>query len=183
MQNRVAHPQRRVRIERPNREVLGHPLHEPEGQALCCRISTDPAGVARGGDVELKGVHQLVADDVIGVGERAAERQDHAPSKRFGDAARALADLTADRIGLLEVRVRRIEDERLASAQLVLQYPPQPRAPAFRHARGDGGGVPLLLVEVHVEVLGPQHLELERAVLDLVAAEVLLGGGGDGIER
>ena len=62
-----------------------------------------------------------MADDVIGVGERAAERQDDAAPQRFGDAAGALAELALDRVGLLEVGMRRVEDERLPAAQLMAE--------------------------------------------------------------
>ena len=106
-----------------------------------------------------------------------AERQDDPPANRLGDAAGAFADGAANGVGLLEVRVCRIEDQRLAPAQLVIERAPKARAPALRHARGDCGGLTLFLVEVDVEVVGAQHLEREGAVLDLVAAEVLLRGG------
>ena len=94
-------------------------------------------GVGPRGDVELERVHQLVADHVIGVGERTAHRQDDAAPDRFGDAAGAFADLARDGVGLLEVGMRRVEHERLAAAQLVAEHLLQARVPALGHARGD----------------------------------------------
>ena len=47
------------------------------------------------GDVVLKGVHQLVAEDVIRFREAAGEREDHAALEHLGDAAGAFADVTA----------------------------------------------------------------------------------------
>ena len=88
-------------------------------------------------DVELERVHELVADHVIGVGERTAQRQDDAAPQRLGDAAGAFAELALDDVGLLEVGMRRVEHERLASAQLVAEQPLEPRVPALGHARGD----------------------------------------------
>ena len=58
-------------------------------------------------DVELKRVHELVAEHVIGVGERARHRQHDAALERFGDAARAFADQPLDGVRLPEVRGRR----------------------------------------------------------------------------
>src|SRR5436309_2187559 len=74
-----------------------------------------------GGHVELKRVNELVADHVISVGERTAERQHDAAPQRLGDATGALAELAVDRVGLLEVRMRRVENERLPAAKLVCQ--------------------------------------------------------------
>ena len=81
-----------------------------------------PARRRARGDVELERVHELVADHVIGVGERTAERQDDAAPERFGDAARAFAELARDGVGLLEVRMRCVEHERLTPAQLVAEH-------------------------------------------------------------
>jgi hypothetical protein len=50
-------------------------------------------------------MHQLMPDHVIGIRQRAAERQDDAPAQRFGDAAGAFAELALDRGGLLEIRM------------------------------------------------------------------------------
>ena len=78
-----------------------------------------------------------MADDVIGVGERTAERQHDAAAQRLGDAAGALAELALNRVGLLEVRMRRVEHQRLPPAQLVAEDAAEARAPAFGHPRGD----------------------------------------------
>ena len=117
---RVAQPHRRVRVDRTNREVLGHPLDEPERQPVGAGFPWRAVGPR--GDVELERVHQLVADHVVGVGERSAHRQHDPPADRFGDAARALADLSLDGVGLFEVRMRRVEHQRLAAAQLVSEH-------------------------------------------------------------
>ena len=70
------------------------------------RAGRAPAGApGTVGHVELEGVHQLVAEHVIGLGEGAGQRQHDAALQRFGDAAGALAELAADDVGLLEVRM------------------------------------------------------------------------------
>ena len=166
-----------MRIERTEGEVLRHALDEPERQPLCAREPAASASLTRRRDVELERVDQFMSDHMIGVGERPAEWQDDAAANRFGDAAGAFSDVAADRVGLLEVRVRGVENQRLTPAQIVVEHAVQACAPAFRQACGDGGRLALLRIEVDVEVVRVQDFECERAVLDLVAAEVLLRTG------
>ena len=124
------------------------------------------------GHVVLKRVDELVAEHVIGFGKAAGERQDDAAAIAFGHAAGPFADLAED-VGLLEVRMGGVEDQRLPAAQLVLQHLRQPRVPALGHPRRDPHRRFFFRVVVDVEVLGGEHLEIEALVLDLVAAEVL----------
>ena len=131
----VAQPHRGVRIDWPQREVLGHALDEPQRDLRGAVLARRRVGVRR--HVELEGVDELVAEDVIGVGERSAERQHDAAAQRLGDAAGALAELALNRVGLLEVGMRRVEHQRLASAQFVPEDPAEANAPAFGHARGE----------------------------------------------
>src|SRR5205085_6442586 len=93
----------------------------------------------------------------------------------LGHAAGALAELALDGVGLLEVRVRRIEDERLTAGQFVAQEATEPGAPSLRHTGGDVDPFTLLGVVKNIEVLRLQHLEVELLVLDFVAPEVLRG--------
>jgi hypothetical protein len=123
--------------------------------------------------VVLKGVNELMTEHVIGFGEAAGEGQDDAAFGALGDATGALADLAGQHIGLLEMRVRRIQDQRLAAAQLVLQQLGDSRVPPLRHARGEGHRSFFLRVVIDVEVLGGEHLEVKLFVLDLVAPEIL----------
>ena len=124
-------------------------------------------------DVVLECMDELVAENMVGFGERAGERQHDAALQSFGDAARALADHAADDVGLLEIGVRRIENERLARLHLVLEDARQARIPALGHAADARGVLALFFIEIDVEVIGLQHFELEVLVLDLVASEVL----------
>ena len=124
------------------------------------------------GHVVLERVDELVAEHVIGLGEAAGKRQDHAAAIALRHAAGAFADLAED-VGLLKVRMRRVEDERLPAAQLVLQQPGQPRVPPLGHSRGKPHRGFFFRVVVDVEVLGREHLEVEALVLDLVPAEIL----------
>jgi len=66
-------------------------------------------------------VDQLVAEHVIGRLERACQRQNDAPFQCLGHAPGPFTDLAAKRIRLAEVWTAGVEDQRLASAQLVIQ--------------------------------------------------------------
>ena len=91
----------------------------------------------------------------------------------FGHAARAFAELAFDDVGLFEVRMAGVEDERLPADERVPEDLAQPRIPALGHARHLLRGIGLFRVVIHVEVFGGENLEFEFVVLDLVASEVL----------
>ena len=121
----------------------------------------------------LERMDELVAEHMIGVAERRGHRQDHPPLRAFGDTAGALADRALEDVGLLELRMAGVENDRLAAGQRVPEDARQPRVPALGHAAGHRGGLGLFRVVVDVEVLRFQDLEVEAIVLDLVSAEVL----------
>ena len=89
-------------------------------------------------DVVLERVHELVADHVVGVGQRPAEREDDAPLQRLGDAARALAQLARDRRWSARSRggdAYRTSGWRPCSS--CSKQRAQPRVPSLRQARRD----------------------------------------------
>jgi hypothetical protein len=87
------------------------------------------------------------------------------------DPARALADVQG--VGLLEIRARGIENDRLPLLELMAQDAGEPGIGALRHAGGVHGRHALTLVEVDIEVLGLDDLEVKLGVLDLVLPEIL----------
>ena len=169
----VADPHGRGCVHRPERQVLGHAFHEPQRRVHVGQRGEARPRVAAAEHVVLEGVHHLVLQHVFEVGIRAGERQHHAVLEELGDAARALADLAGDGVGLDEVGLRGVQDERFAIAPLVIQDARQPGVGPLGHARGVHRGGALPAVEVHVEVLGADDLEREPAVHDLVLAEIL----------
>ena len=174
----VAQPHGRVRIHGAEREVLRHPLDEPQRQARGARDAEPP--LALPGDVELEGVHQLVANHVVRLRERPGERQHDAALEDLRHPARALTQLSRNRVRLLEIRVAGVQDQGLAPVQLVLEELGEAGVPALRQAPRLLGRRPLGRIVVHVEVVGLEDFEGEVPVLDLVASEVLGGGGRGG---
>ena len=156
-----------MRVDGTKREVLGHALREPQRPAVPDHV-------------ELEGVHDLVAEYVVGLAEVADKRHDDAPAERFREPADSLADFRVHDVGLLEVPRRCIQDQRLLAAQVVGQHCAQPGVPALGHTAGQASRVGGVGVVLDREVLGAQHLELKRPVPDLVAAELLSGGRARG---
>ena len=130
-----------------------------------------------GGDVVLKGMDELVADDVIGVLERRPEGQDDAALARFGDAARALAHHLAEDGRLLELGMAGVHDERLLAPQVVVEQAGVAFVPPLGHLAGDLDGLFLFGIVIDVEMLGLEHPVIEFLPLDLVPAEILAEGG------
>ena len=101
-----------------DRQVLRHALDEPQRQREGAhRARAD----VRVGDVVLERVDELVAEHVVTGLDRPRERQHDAALVGLGHAAGAFAELAFDGVGLPEVRPARVEDERLAAAQLVIE--------------------------------------------------------------
>lgn len=127
-------------------------------------------------------VDELVPEHMLGLSKSARERHHDAPPQRFGDTTGAFSDHRLDDVGLLEVRVARVEDERLRSAKIVIEELGQASVPALGHARRSLDSRTLLRIVMDAKVRGLEHLELEGVVLHLVAAEVL-GVGGDATDE
>ena len=104
MLHRVAQFHRGIGIDAAERHVLGHPFDEPQRQTRQRGI-VHRVAVGFAADVELKGMDQLVADHVIGIGDRSGERQHDAAANWFGDAASAFAQFFGDDVGLFEIDV------------------------------------------------------------------------------
>ena len=168
----VPQPHRRFRIDRAARQVFRHAFHEPERRVHAHQCLHAGAGAAAAVHVVLELVHHLVLEDVLELGVGAGERQHGAMLEELRDAAQPLARRVDD-VRLLEVGLRRVENDRLPALELVMQDPGQPGVGTLRHARGVEGADALVGIIVDVEVLGLNRLEVEVAVLHLVLAEVL----------
>ena len=169
-QQGIPQPHARKGVFAADREVFGHPLHHPQRQL---GHAAQPASAPRLGDVVLEGVHQLVAEHVVGVVIGARQRHDDAILQRLGHTAGALADEAREGVGLLEIGMVGVQDDRLGPLELVLEGASQPLVPALGHAGGVLDGDCSLVVVVDVEVGGLHDPEIEGVVLHLVPPEVL----------
>src|SRR5688572_27704799 len=140
-----------MRVDGAERQIFRHTLDEPERQ----RVGSGFAGsITRpGADIELECVHELVANHMVGVGQRTTEWQDDATPKRFREPTRPFADFSGGGVGLLEIRMRRVEHERLPAAQAMSKQPLEPSQPALGETRRQLGAFELAWIEVDVKVL------------------------------
>src|SRR5215204_1609430 len=116
---------------------------------------------------------QLVANDVIQIGEGSPCGEDDTAAQGLCHTAGPLPYAATNGIGLLELGRARIQDQRLPAVQFMIQNAREPGIPALGHAAGVGCGSFLGGIKMDVEVLGLEHTEIEAFVLDLVLAEVL----------
>ena len=184
-ERRIPKPHGRVGIHRSDGEILGHPFGEPQRRVrIDDALHAADAAAARP-DIELELVHHLVHEDVLVLFVRADQREDVPVTEEVGEAAGAFVDFLSRRVRLLELGVRSVRDDRLALLELVGERPGKPRVGALRHPRDVQGRFPGRRVVVHIEVLGLDDPEVEAAVLDPVAPEVLGidRGGEDGEQQ
>ena len=104
LERRVPQPHRGIGVERAEREVLRHPLHEPQRWVDADHRLHAAAGVPTAVHIVLKLVDHLVLEHVLQLGVRPRERQDHAVLEELRDAAQTLT-LGVHDVRLLEVRL------------------------------------------------------------------------------
>ena len=175
----VTQPHGRFGIDRAARQIFRHPFHEPERGVDAHQRLHAGAGAAAAVHVVLELVHHLLLEDVLELGVRPGEGQHCAMLEELRDAAQAFTR-GVDHVGLLEIGLRRVENDRLPALELMMQNARQPGVGALGHARGIQGADTLVGIVVDVEVLGLNRLETEVAVLNLVLTEVLSGQGRGG---
>ena len=111
---RITHPHGCVSVARPQRQVFRHALDEPTGQRK--RVLLDAAG-----NVYLKRVRDLMTKDVIRLAETGSEWQRDPRLHVFSEPANALTDEPASQVGLREMRMGGVENERLSLREGVVQ--------------------------------------------------------------
>ena len=153
------------------RDVLGQPLDEPQRDRVGVGLPDDGLDQAAVHDVEHEDVRQLVVENVAQVLVGAREGHHHSVLEELGESADALADVRVGDVGLLEVVVRCVDDDRYDRCQLVPQDHLELVVRQLDDARDGVGQVLGAVVEIDVEVLGPGHVPGEGAVLDLVSPE------------
>ena len=124
-------------------------------------------------DVELKRVHDLVAEHAIGLRHRRRERHGDAAARCVGDAADRIRQQARHDVGLRELGLAAVEHQRLPRVELVIEQRREARVPALGELRRDARRALFARVVIDVEVFGGENAEIEVDVLDLVAAEIL----------
>ncbi len=147
------------------RQPLGPPEREIEAAV------TGGLEIRLAQQVELEDVHHLVPERVPKLGEVPAEREGDPPLEEVGGAEQPFRWGERQDVGLLEVRVRRVDHERHPLGHVVPELDGQ-RVVA-RLGMGQGRGRELgfrgIVVEIHVRAAKDAPVQL--AILDLVLAE------------
>ena len=102
-----------------------------------------------------------MSEHVVGLGRAYPDRHHNSPPQPFGHTAGAFAEHALDDVGLLEMRVAGIKDERLTAGELMVEQLREARIPPLGHPRSVSRRRLFLRVVVNIEVLGLQDLEIE----------------------
>ena len=159
--------------------VFGHALHQPSGR-LDNRAG-DAANGAFVNDVVLENVGQLVDEDVAELVEIAGKGDDHAEAQRLGKAGHAGRQKVGKDVGLLELVVRLIDDDRRPVRKLVVQDLADVIVALFEVLDCLHGQILKFGLKVKLDVLAFEYLPLEVPVADLVFPEPLLQLRGEDV--
>ncbi len=156
-------------------EVGRHAFREPLRRVRSQR----PQEVAAEENLELEDVGQFVRDELGELDVGQVHRKHHPVSSGQGEGPDAFRDEVGQRVGLLELRVRRVIDDVDRLGNLEVQVARDLVVRAF----GVGGDLLqrdlLPVVEVDDEVRRPVDLPGELVVDDLVLAEIRVVGRDD----
>ncbi len=162
-------------------EVVRESLVDPQRQ----RLLRDAEADAARDQVEGEGVRQLVGDQSLQLVGRLVDRDHHAVEQRLGEGGDALGHERREQVGLLELGVGLVEDDRDRLRHLVLEAGRDLEVRALE-VGGEPRQVLLELgVVVDLEVRALVDAPREVVVLDLVLAVVgdVLRRGWHGRER
>ena len=172
MQQRIAQEHRALGVLRVVREVLGHPLDEPQRRRTV-RESTVPVHHAAQ-LFEHERVHHLVAHHVAERTVLPRERHGDPTADQVGEASRGLGQEHREDVLLLEVVVRVVEHQREAPVETQPEALRELLVRLLHQRRDEADEVLVGRVVVDVDVLGLEHLPGVRMVDDLVSAEGVL---------
>ena len=127
--------------------------------------------VGLGLKAQLKDVGEFVAERVAELGQASPERQGDAALEEIGGAKQPLGRRERQDIGLLEVDVRGVDDERNPDADIVPELERQGVVARLGIGQRDGREIRFRGVVVQVDVRALQYAPVEPAVLDLVLVE------------
>ena len=125
-------------------------------------------------DVVLENVSQLVDEDIAELVEIAGKGDDHAEAQRLGKAGDAGRQKVGKDIGLLELVVRLIDDDRRPVRKVVVQNLADVIVPFFEVLDGPHGQILEFRLKVKLYVLAFEDLPLEVSIADFVFPKSLL---------
>ena len=147
--NGIAHPHGGMGVAGTQGKVFRQPFHHPQGNPLHGR---QPQVGIRHGNIVLEGVHQFVTQHVVVFLVQPGKGQNHAIFQRFGDPAGAFAEGAKNGVGLLEVRLVGVKQNRFLFFKGMIHQSGKTVVPAFRHACPVHGGDLFLGVKMNVKV-------------------------------
>ena len=152
------------------REELGQPFGPPQRHPGLPEARVPSERLRR--EAQLEDVHQLVTDRMPEFGVAAAERQRDATLQKLGDPQQPFGRDERQDIGLLEIAVRRVDDQWNAPRDGVVEAPLERVVARFGVRQRHAAQLFFFGIVVEVDVLAAQHPPLKAAVLDLVLSEV-----------
>ena len=122
-------------------------------------------------------MHQLVPDRMPEFGVAAAKRQCDATLQKLGHTQQAFRRNERQDVGLLEIAVGRVDDQRDAPGDGVVEAPLERVVALLRVCQRDAAQLFFFRIVVEIHVLAAQHAPIETAVLNLVLPEVAVLAG------
>jgi hypothetical protein len=120
---------------------------------------------------ELEDVHELMAQRVAELGVAPSERKRDASLEKLGDAENSFRRYEGQDVRLLEVHVRRINDQRNALPDLVAESARKRIVALLRVHECGARDAFFFRIKEDVDVLPGEHVPIETPVLNLVLAE------------
>ena len=157
------------------REELGQPFGPPQRHPGLPEARVPSERLRR--ETQLEDVHQLVTDRMPEFGVVAAERQRDATLQKLRDPQQPFGRDERQDVGLLEIAVRCVHDQRDAPRDGVVEAPLERVVARLGVRQRHAAQLFFFGIVVEVDVLAAQDAPVKPAVLDLVLPEVAVLGG------
>ena len=149
--------------------MFGQSLRKPQRATI--HVGDSPLSEGPSNLVELEDMHEFVVENSIELGIGTTQGECDSPLEKLGEARDPFGQHPGDHVGLFEVDVGGVQNQRNSPLNRVRQltfYSPITR---LGGASSKGGQLALLLVEVDIEVNRLQTLPGKLVELHLVLAE------------
>ena len=169
MEHCVSQPHRGQGALYAQREIFRHSLYEPERYVafgypvLCARFEY----------LELKGVNELVTENMVVFGIEPCQWQNDATLEPFSESSRTLGDDAAGDVRLLEVGMVGLDNHRLRDLEVRTEDGYETRVPSLQHDTRIDRRTFLRRIVIDLEMTRSEHLKIEMLVVDLISAEIL----------